>query len=86
MRATGGGQEPELYLVWQLSLVRASGSVARGCAQLPGGGAYLDAMGDEPVLEDSHADWLGGVFGERSEIKLSARCKELYFNLRLKMT
>ena len=27
--------------------------------------------------EDTHADWLGGIFGAREEIKLPARCKEV---------
>ena len=34
-------------------------------------------MSDDLELEGSHADWLGGAFGAREEIKLPARCKEL---------
>ena len=34
-------------------------------------------MSEDLELEGSHADWLGGAFGAREEIKLPARCKEL---------
>ena len=44
----------------------------------PWGWGIRDAMSVElEDNEDTHADWLGGIFGAREEIKLPARCKEV---------